>query len=120
MATSNPIDPIVGQRYEAPFIGTSNSGESLTNKLPAAMSLTLTATVSRLVVGKAYNLYRYQTSATPLPRGPLAVPSASFNLNAKMAFATTKFTATGATYVTSVVVRSTDTVVFRCVLATAP
>jgi hypothetical protein len=35
-------------------------------------------------------------------------------LNAKMAFATTKFTATDATDVTSVVVRSTDTVVFRC------
>jgi hypothetical protein len=120
MTTTNPVDPIIGQRYEAPFIGTSITGDSYTNRKPAAMKLTLTATVSGLVSGKAYVLYQYKTSTTPLPKGPLAVPSANFNANAKMASATVRFTATGATYVTSVSVLSSDTVVFRCVPATAP
>jgi hypothetical protein len=122
MATTKPVDPVIGYRYEAPFIGTSATGESYTNKKPAAMDLNLTATVSGLVKGRAYNLYQYRTSTTPLPKGPLKVPSASFNsaANAKLASAKLSFTASGSTYVTKVALRSTDTVVFRCVPASAP
>jgi hypothetical protein len=120
MSSSIPADPIVGQRYESPAIGTSTTGESFTNRAPAAFSLTLTATVSGLVAGKSYNLYRYQRATSPLPKGQLVVPSASFNANARMATNKTAFQATGSTYVTSVTVRSTDTVVFRCVPVSAP
>lgn len=120
MATTLPVDPIIGQRYEAPFIGTSIYGGSFTNRKPAAMQVTLTATVSGLTIGRAYVLYQYKTSTSPLPKGPLAVPSANFNANAAMASATTRFTASGTTYTARVSVLSSDTVVFRCVPATAP
>ena len=46
---------------------------------PEAMPMNLTVTVSGLTVGKQYNLYRYETTARPLPSSPLNVPTCSFN-----------------------------------------
>ena len=120
MATSEPYNPIVGFQYEAPYIGTSQTGDSSTNVPPTPMPLNLTATVSGLTSGKSYNLYRYQTSVRPLPQGPLNVPSSNFNANANLAASVIKFTATSSTYQTQVSITSDTTVSFRCVLSTAP
>ena len=119
MTSSQPNNPIVGYQYEAPFIGSSDSGDSSTNVAPAAMPMNLTVTVSGLTAGKTYNLYRYQSGVRPLPKGPLNVPSTDFNKNAKLATATTTFKAASSTYQTYLSITSVTTVVFRCVLSTA-
>lgn len=120
MATANPMDPIVGYRYEVPFIGTSNEGNSNTNVAPAAMSIDFTVTVRGLTAGLAYNLYRYTTTRSPLPKGALNIPTSNFNANAGQANQTTAFTAVGATYTAYITIKSTDTMAYRCVPASAP
>ena len=119
MTSSQPNNPIVGYQYEAPYIGSSDSGDSSTNVAPAAMPMNLTVTVSGLTAGKTYNLYRYQSGVRPLPKGPLNVPSTDFNKNSKLATATTTFKAVSSTYQTYLSITSVTTVVFRCVLSTA-
>lgn len=119
MTTAQPYHPVVGYQYEAPYIGSSESGDSSTNVAPAAMLLNLTVTVSKLTAGKTYNLYRYQSIVRPLPRGPLNVPASDFNKNAKLASATTTFKAASSTYQAYFSITSATTLVFRCVLGTA-
>ena len=119
MTTTNALDPIVGHRYESPMIGTSTSGSSFTNTAPAAMPIDFTVTVRRLTPGVAYNLYRYQTSTSPLPRGALSIPTANFNANAGMASHVTAFTATSDTFTAYYSAKSTDTIAYRCVPASA-
>ncbi len=115
----NPMNPIAGYNYEAPMIGTSIVGNSFTNTLPTAIRLTLSATVSGLVTGNAYNLYLYKFTARPL-LGAFAVPTSNFNANAGLATQTLSFVATGPTYTSVVEALSSDTIAFRAVPATAP
>ena len=117
---SNPVDPIIGFNYESPMIGTSTIGNSYTNTGPDAFLVTLEATVSGLVAGNTYNLYIYSTSVTPLPSRGLNVPTSNFNAQANLASKTIAFEASSDTFVVSETVLSTDTVVFRCVLSSAP
>ena len=81
MTSSQPSNPVVGYNYEAPYIGTSDDGESWTNLPPTPMPMSLTVTVTNLVAGRKYNLYRYETTGYPLPAGPLKVPTNKFNAN---------------------------------------
>lgn len=120
--SSGPPHPVIGTRYEAPYIGKSDTGGSKTNKQPAAMPMNLTATVSGLTPGKKYNLYMYKRSDRPLAKGVLTnVPTTNFNANAKMATSKMAFTAKGATFTAPALsVLSSDTVVYRCVPASAP
>lgn len=117
---ANPSHPVVGLNYEYPAIGTDdNQGNSYTNTPPAAMTITLTALVSGLSPGVAYNLYMYKFTTSPLPSAPLDIPTSDFNAKAAKASSTVAFTATGTTYSTFVSVPSTSTVAFRCVPANA-
>ena len=121
MSSTQPSSPVVGWNYEAPFIGTSISGGAATNDPPTPMPLTLTATVTGLSRGKRYNLHRYDFVAWPLVPGPLNVPTSKFNANRSFANSTITFTATGVTYQTTVTgITAAHTVVFRCVLVSAP
>ena len=115
--TSNPSHPICGHRYEAPYIGTSDSGSSVTNRAPAAQAMNLIATVSNLTVGSSYNLYTYKWTERPLPSGSLAIPSSDFNANAARASSVVTFTASAPTVQTSFSIHSSDTIALRVVLA---
>ena len=118
---ANPPHPVAGLNYESPALGgSSNSGNTFTNTAPAAMTITLTALALGLTPGVAYNIYIYRFTTSPLPRGPLNVPTSDFNANANLASSTVAFTATSSTYSTFISVPSTHTVVFRCVPASAP
>ena len=82
------------------------------NTRPAAQAVTLTVTVSGLVPGKAYNLYRYNSMA--------AVPDGSFNANAAKASSLWPITiASGSTYVLKQSIMSNQSVAYRAVPATA-
>jgi len=82
------------------------------NTRPAAQVVTLTVTVSGLVPGKAYNLYRYNSMA--------AVPDGSFNANAAKASSLWPITITsGSTYVLKQSIMSSQSVAYRAVPATA-
>jgi hypothetical protein len=122
--STNPLDPIAGYDYENPMIGTSNLGQSCTNKPPGAWmtNFVLQATVSGLTPGVSYNLYEYDfSSITGEGAGAaLAVPVQDFNANAGMASHVTTFKAVGSTYTQSVTTTSDQIVVFRCVPASAP
>ncbi|MFN7827174.1 MAG: S8 family serine peptidase, partial [Acidobacteriota bacterium] len=82
------------------------------NTRPAAQAVTLTVTVSGLVPGKAYKLYRYNSMA--------AVPDGSFNANAAKASSVWPITITsGSTYVLTQSIMSNQSVAYRAVPATA-
>lgn len=82
------------------------------NTRPAAQVVTLTVTVSGLVPGKAYKLYRYNSMA--------AVPDGSFNANAAKASSVWPITITsGSTYVLKQSIMSNQSVAYRAVPATA-
>ncbi len=118
---ANPAHFAAGLNYENPAIGGSaNSGNAYTNSAPGAMTIQLTALVSGLTPGVAYNIYIYQFTTSPLPSGALDIPTSNFNANANLASSTVSFTAAGSTYSTFVSVPSTYTVAFRCVPAGAP
>jgi hypothetical protein len=101
------------------MIGTSLVGGSNTNVAPQPQSMTLAATVSGLIPGTSYNLYRYDFSARPL-LGSLNVPTANFNAHASLASERISFVASASTYTTVVNITSDRTVVFRAVSASAP
>ena len=82
------------------------------NTRPAAQAVTLTVTVSGLVPGKAYKLYRYNSMA--------AVPDGSFNANAAKASSVWPITITsGSTYLLTQSIMSNQSVAYRAVPATA-
>ncbi len=129
----NPPDenstPAVGYNYENPYIGgapgSCDNGTCVSNTQPAAMMMTLQATVRGLTPGIQYKLYEYDfpppTGADTGTAAALQVPTSNFNANSSMAAAVTTFTAQGTTYVTSELSRTSDQiVVFRAVAATAP
>jgi len=129
---SNPWDdqstPAAGNDYETPYIGgppgACNRGQCVSNAQPAAMAMTLEATVSDLSSGTDYNLYEYDlpslTGAATGTAAALPVPTGSFNHNAGMASQVTRFTAAGPTFSTTLSVLSDRIVVFRAVPADAP
>jgi len=125
----NPSDPVVGYNYEHPYIGgavgSCDDGSCVSNTEPAAMTMTLQATVRGLTAGTQYNLYEYDfptpTGANTGTAAALHVPTSNFNANSSMATVTTAFTAQGTTYVTPELSRmSNQIVVFRAVAANAP
>jgi hypothetical protein len=120
LSNGNPQDPVAGYQYEAPMIGTSLEGESVTNTAPTPMSITLQANVTGLTAGVDYQLYRYDFGARPLPNAPLAVPTSDFNANAGLATQAIAFTASGPSHTTTVTTTSDRTIVFRAVPASAP
>lgn len=130
---SNPWDanssPNAGNNYESPYIGAAvgscDMGNCVTNTQPPAMEMTLQATVNSLQTGVAYNLYEYDfptlTGADTGTAAALAVPTANFNANRGKATHMTSFTATGTTYTTPSLLRTSDQIiVFRAVAASAP
>ena len=120
--TANPADVLAGFNYENPFIGTDPNGDGCTNTLPQPMTITMQVTVSGLTPGVHYNLYEYDSGLITGvgAAAALSVPTSHFNANASMATATTPFTPSSNTYVTSVTKSSQKTVVFRAVPASAP
>lgn len=120
----NPLDPLAEYDYENGMIGSSSWGRSCTNRPPAAWmtNVQLDVNVSGLTAGVAYNLYEYDFSSVAGVglAAALAVPVAEFNANANLATKVTTFTATSATYATSVTTTSDKVVVFRCVAVGAP
>jgi hypothetical protein len=129
----NPADanstPAVGYRYENPYIGGTagacDDGSCVSNTQPAAMQMTLQATVRGLTAGTQYKLYEYDfpalTGANTGTAAALNVPTANFNANSALATAVTTFTAQGATYTTPTFGRTSDQiVVLRAVPASAP
>jgi hypothetical protein len=78
---------------------------------PPAMPLTLTVTVSGLTAGTDYILYTYNDETK--------VPTEAFNANAAAAFASKKFTATGAEWTVKDDIQSSDKRIYRCVAASA-
>ena len=127
----NKPDPIAGFNYENPMVGAGQKGDldgdACTNDPPLWMQIQLTATARRLTPGAAYNLYEYVFDSIA-PVGPgttsaaaaLAVPISSFNANAGMAKAVHPFTAQGESWSHVGEYTSSQIVVFRCVLASAP
>ncbi len=125
----NPRDPKAGYQYEAPYVGTSDKGDSCTNAPPTSwMDLQLRVEVEGLTAGKKYNLYRYifdavtaQAGTTPVgTHVALAVPRAGFNGNRASATSAVTFTATGSTYAETLALRSDRIAVFRAVPVEAP
>lgn len=92
--------------YEKPAI------KNRSEERPAPMPLTLTITVSQLADGAAYNLYTYNDET--------AVPTESFNANAKQAISVRKIQgdATGR-FVVADSIQSSDKRIYRCVRADA-
>ena len=83
------------------------------NTRPAAMTITLTITISNLKPGISYNLYRYNTMAN--------VPES--NINAKAAKAAQRWTITiptGSTYTMTQTINSNEIAVYRAVPVGAP
>jgi hypothetical protein len=129
----NPWDansvPAAGNNYENPYIGgpigSCNLGQCVRNTQPAAMLMSLQATVSGLTPGTTYNLYEYDfptlSGADTGTAAALKVPTQNFNANAGMASSVTRFTATGSSYLSAPIqMSSAQIVVFRAVAASAP
>jgi hypothetical protein len=125
----NPVSPVVGCNYEAPYIGSSDTGDSCTNQPPSSwMDLQLRIDVEGLTAGKGYHLYRYVFDAVAPPAGlapvgtnmALAVPHAKFNAQQALATSSQTFVATGPTYSEVFAVRSDQVAVFRAVPLEAP
>jgi len=129
----NPYDgnssPAAGYNYENPYIGgaigSCDNSNCISNTQPADMEMTLQVTVNKLTAGTTYNLYEYdfptQTGATTGTAAALAIPTSNFNGQSAKATYTTTFTATGSTYTTAGLARtSNQIVVFRAVPASAP
>lgn len=130
---TNPWDanstPAAGNNYENPYIGgaagTCDKGNCVTNTQPAAMQMTLEATVSGLQPGTTYNLYEYDlptlSGGSTGTAAALGVPTSNFNANRARANVVTTFTASGSSYTTAPFSRlSTEIVVLRAVPASAP
>ncbi len=130
---ANPADrnssPPALYNYENPYIGGAvgkcDNGTCLSNTQPAAMQISLQATVRALSPGVAYNLYEYdvptQTGSVTGTAAALPIPSSDFNAQASKASAITSFVAQGVTYTTALLTRpSNEIVVFRAVPASAP
>ncbi len=130
---ANPADenssPAAGYNYENPYIGgppgTCNHSNCISNVQPAAMQMTLQATIRGLTAGTTYNLYEYdfptQGGSDTGTAAALAIPTADFNLHSSMATGKTTFVAQGPTYMTPALTRmSNQIVVFRAVPASAP
>lgn len=115
--TSNPKNPICDYQYEAPFIGSSDTGSSVTNVAPKTQIMNMTALVSNLTIGNQYNFFTYKWTARPLPSGPLQIPTSDFNSNSDQASSVFSFTASSSTFETSFLINSSDTIVIRVVLA---
>jgi hypothetical protein len=120
--TPNPADFLAGYDSENPFIGTATNATGCSNVAPMSMAITLSATVGGLTAGGEYNLYEYDIATVSGigANAGLPVPTSAFNAQASMASKVTHFTATGATFVATVMTTSTETVVFRAVPACAP
>lgn len=89
------------------------------------MEMTLQATVRGLTAGTSYVVYEYDfptlTGADTGTAAALAIPTLDFNAQRAKATVATTFTATGATYTTASLTRTSDQiVVFRAVPANAP
>jgi hypothetical protein len=83
------------------------------NTRPAAKTITLTITISKLKPGNTYNLYRYNTMAN--------VPDS--NINANAAKAAQRWTITipkGSTYTMTQTINSNEIAVYRAVPVGAP
>lgn len=130
---ANPADanstPAALYNYENPYIGgpigACDNGNCVSNTQPAAMQMSLQATVQDLTPGTAYNLYEYdfpaQTGAATGTAASLPLPSSDFNAQSGKASLVTKFVAQSATYVAGIVTRpSSEIVIFRAVPASAP
>jgi hypothetical protein len=117
--TYNPRNQICGYNYEAPYIGLSDTGSSVTNVAPKSQLMNITAIVSSLTLGNQYHLYTFKWSSRPLPSGPLAVPSSDFNAASasKQASSVLTFIASSPIYSTSFMINSSDTVIIRVVKA---
>jgi hypothetical protein len=131
--TANPWDtnstPAAGNNYEHPYIGgavgSCDRGTCVSNTQPAAMRMSLQATVSGLTPGVAYTLYEYDfptlSGASTGAAAALTVPTSNFNANRAAATVATSFTATGTSWTTGPLSRTSDQiVVFRAVPASAP
>ena len=127
--SENPRDPIAEYNYEAPYIGSSDEGESCTNEPPAAwMDLQLKLEVQELTPGRSYNIYRYIFDGVKPPVGSapvgasmaLAVPRKAFNARKADATSMQSFTATGTTYTDHLSLRSDHVAVIRVVPSDAP
>lgn len=82
------------------------------NTAPAAVPLTLTATVYGLSAGLKYNVYQYNSLA--------AIPNSSFNANAAAAAQSFTFIATASSYVLPAIrIMSNQVAAFRAVPASA-
>jgi hypothetical protein len=100
-----PIALTSNVNYESPEIKEGS------NTRPTPMSMQITATVSGLTSGQAYNLYQYNNFDV--------VPSTGFNGHASSAIAKTPFTATGSTFSKTVTVMTNEYAIFRAVLQSA-
>lgn len=125
----NPLSPVAGYNYEAPYVGSSDTGDSCTNLPPAAwMDLQLRIDVEGLTAGTSYTLYRYVFDGVRPPAGAsrvatnvaLAVPRSHFNARSAQATSASRFVATGPSYSETVRLRSDQVAVFRAVPAGAP
>lgn len=101
-----PVRVATSVNYESPDIKNGSTTR------PAPMPLTLTITVSGLVPGAAYNLYRYNAMS--------GVPNSAFNANAASASQKWAFVASGTTYVTAQNIESNEEAIYRAVPASAP
>ena len=129
----NPIDenslPAAGYNYENPYIGgpvgSCDNSNCISNTQPAAMEMTLQATVQGLTAGISYNLYEYdfptQSGANTGSAAALGIPTSNFNAQSIKATNKTPFIAQGPTYQTAALTRTSDQIViFRAVPASAP
>jgi hypothetical protein len=125
----NPKSPLANFNYEAPYIGSSDQGESCTNAPPKAwMDLQLRLDVDGLTPGKSYILYHYIFDGVKPPAGQptvgghvaLAVPRKDLNAQQALATSSHTFVATGPTYSEGLALRSDKIAVFRVVPADAP
>ena len=125
----NPVAPLAGYNYEAPYIGSADDGSSCTNDPPKSwMDLELGIQVQGLTAGESYTLYRYVFDAVK-PKGnaspvgtnvALAVPRSGFNAHKDAATSSITFVADGTTYTETMALRSDHVAVFRAVPVGAP
>ena len=102
-----PVRLATSKNFESPVIRNGSTSR------PTASAITLTITLSGLIPGVPYNLYRYSTVNN--------IPTASFNANA--AKAAQKWAiqiSSGSTFVQTLTIQSSETAAFRAVPASAP
>ena len=98
-----PVKLTANKNVELPVI------QENSNTRPASSLIELTVTVSNLVSGVLYTVYKYTSAAS--------VPVGNFNQNANKAASATKFTgpSVGNTYTFKDKIQSNSTAVYRCV-----